>query len=73
MEIPAQGLDLLRHVQQSFPSGWPDGELPPPVRRACARAIDGFVQYHLGLAREGTIFVGFEVCPSRLRDKKDEI
>ena len=56
VEIPAQGLDLLRHVQQSFPSGWPDGELPPPVRRACARAIDGFVQYHLGLAWEGNYF-----------------
>ena len=56
VEIPAQGLDLLRHVQQSFPSGWPDGELPPPVRRACARAIDGFVQYHLGLAWEGSYF-----------------
>ena len=56
VEIPAQGLDLLRHVQQSFPSGWPDGELSPPVRRACARAIDGFVQYHLGLAWEGNYF-----------------
>ena len=56
VEVPAQGLDLLRHVQQSFPSGWPDGELPPAVRRACARAIDGFVQYHLGLAWEGNYF-----------------
>ena len=56
VEIPAQGLDLLRHVQQSFPSGWPGGELSPPVRRACARAIDGFVQYHLGLAWDGNYF-----------------
>ena len=54
VEIPAQGLDLLRHVQQSFPSGWPDGELPPPVRRACARAMDRFcpVPSGAGLGRK---------------------
>lgn len=56
VEVPAEGLDLLRHVQQSFPSGWPEGELAPSVRRACARAIDGFVQYHLGLSWEGNYF-----------------
>ncbi|WP_300717451.1 DNA repair protein RecO C-terminal domain-containing protein [uncultured Desulfovibrio sp.] len=56
VEVPAEGLDLLRRVQQSFPSAWPGGELSPPVRRACARAIDGFVQYHLGLAWEGSYF-----------------
>ncbi len=54
--IPGQGLDLLSRVQQEFPSRWPAQALPGEVRRACARAIDGFVQYHLGLAWEGRYF-----------------
>ena len=54
--LPREGLDLLRAVQQEFPSRWPTDELPGEVRRACARAIDGFVQYHLGLAWEGSYF-----------------
>lgn len=44
------GLDLLRHVQQEFPSVWRPRKLPPDEWRACGRLIDGFVQYHLGLA-----------------------
>lgn len=54
--VPREGLDLLRSVQQEFPSRWPVAEPPAEVRRACARAIDGFVQYHLGLAWEGNHF-----------------
>ena len=56
VDLSAAGLDLLRHVQQEFPSGWRVGELPAAERRACARSIDGFVQYHLGLAWEGGWF-----------------
>lgn len=56
VELGAGGLDLLRHVQQEFPSGWSSEELPAVERRACARVIDGFVQYHLGLAWEGGFF-----------------
>ena len=56
VELGAGGLDLLRHVQQEFPSGWHAEELPAADRRACAKVIDGFVQYHLGLSWEGGYF-----------------
>lgn len=56
VELSAAGLDLLRHVQQELPSGWRTEEPLPADRRACARAIDGFVQYHLGLSWEGGHF-----------------
>lgn len=56
VELSMAGLDLLRRVQQEFPSAWPVEDLPSMDRRACARAIDGFVQYHLGLAWEGGYF-----------------
>lgn len=56
VEISQRGLDVLRAVQQTFPSAWPVEALAAPDRRACARLIDGFVQYHLGLAWENGYF-----------------
>lgn len=56
VEVTRRGLDVLRAVQQTFPSAWPAEALPAPERRACARLIDGFVQYHLGLAWENGRF-----------------
>ncbi|MBD5539262.1 MAG: DNA repair protein RecO [Desulfovibrio sp.] len=56
VEVSRRGLDVLRAVQQTFPSVWPAGALSAPERRACARLIDGFVQYHLGLAWENGRF-----------------
>ena len=56
VDISRRGLDVLRAVQQSFPSAWPAEALPAAERRACARLIDGFVQYHLGLAWENGYF-----------------
>lgn len=56
VEISPRGLDVLRAVQQTFPSAWPVGALAASERRACARVIDGFVQYHLGLAWENGYF-----------------
>ncbi|WP_298031641.1 DNA repair protein RecO [uncultured Desulfovibrio sp.] len=56
VELSPAGLGLLRRVQQGFPSAWPVEDGPLTDRRACARAIDGFVQYHLGLAWEGGYF-----------------
>jgi DNA repair protein RecO (recombination protein O) len=49
VEVPGKGIDLLRRVQRNFPSAWPAEDPAPIERRACAKAIDGFVQYHLGL------------------------
>lgn len=60
VEISNKTLDVLRRVQEESPLEWnflgtadkngTSGQmLLPPERRECARAIDGFVQYHLGL------------------------
>lgn len=54
--LSATGLDVLRQVQHEYPSGWHLDALSPTDRRACATAIDGFVQYHLGLAWEDGYF-----------------
>ena len=57
-------LDVLRRVQEISPLHWTfaggvaeggggaeseRGPLSPAERRECARAVEGFVQYHLGL------------------------
>lgn len=59
VEISGKSLDVLRQVQEVSPLHWhfltsgsseEAGEvLLPAERRECARAVDGFVQYHLGL------------------------
>ena len=59
MEISGKSLDVLRQVQEVSPLHWhfltsgsseETGEvLLPAERREFARAVDGFVQYHLGL------------------------
>ena len=59
VEISGKSLDVLRQVQEVSPLHWhfltsdsseETGEvLLPAERRECARAVDGFVQYHLGL------------------------
>jgi DNA repair protein RecO (recombination protein O) len=54
--LSGAGLALLRHVCQTPPSAWPHEDLPLIERKACAGAIDGFVQYHLGLAFEAGTF-----------------
>jgi DNA repair protein RecO (recombination protein O) len=51
-KLSGAGLSLLRRVLRTAPSAWPCDDMPPPERGACAKAIDGFVQYHLGLAFE---------------------
>jgi len=56
VELSAAALDLLRHVQQELPSSWSQTEPDAGDRRACARLIDGFVQYHLGLSWENGFF-----------------
>ena len=56
VELTTTALDVLRRVQQEFPSEWRRSPLLPADRRACGRAIDGFVQYHLGLAWENGYF-----------------
>ena len=56
VELPVSSLEILRHVQRNFPSAWAEVSLSGQDRKACARAIDGFVQYHLGLIWEGGFY-----------------
>ena len=42
-------LDVLRQIQEDSPLVWRVDDLPAEERRQCARVIDGFIQYHLGL------------------------
>lgn len=56
VDIPARGLSLLRTVQQAAPEEWHTEHLSLAEKRAAARAVDGFVQYHLGIAWENGRF-----------------
>lgn len=56
LAVSRRTLDVLRSVQQTFPSAWPVAALGASEQRACARLIDGFVQYHLGLSWENGYF-----------------
>lgn len=56
VEIPAKGLELLRTVQLEALEHWNTDALSLAEKRACARAVDGFVQYHLGIAWENGRF-----------------
>ena len=56
VRLPGRALSTMRQVQASLPSAWPGETLPYPERQALGRAIDGFVQYHLGLAWENGYF-----------------
>jgi DNA repair protein RecO (recombination protein O) len=49
-------LSLLQRVQRTAPSGWRADDPMAEDRRRCAQAIDGFVQYHLGLDWRGGCF-----------------
>lgn len=50
--IPVTGSSLaaLKHVQKNLPEKWLDISLTTREAAICARVIDAFVQYHLGLA-----------------------
>ncbi|MDR0816142.1 MAG: DNA repair protein RecO [Desulfovibrio sp.] len=56
VDLSGASLAILRRVQNALPSAWPTEDPAPANRRACAKAVDGFVQYHLGLAFEGGRF-----------------
>lgn len=55
VDVPPGCLDILRAVQREAPARW-NVALTPTQRRACATVIDGFVQYHLGIAWENGRF-----------------
>ena len=52
LDLASTGLVFLRTVQNSAPLLWDASHLNSAERRQCARVIDAFVQYHLGIAWE---------------------
>lgn len=56
VDLPVRGLELLRTVQTQALTQWNTEALSLAEKRACARAVDGFVQYHLGIAWENGRF-----------------
>lgn len=55
--LSGQAVAVLTCVQQEPPLSWAGLALAPGVARECARAIDGFIHYHVGLAWENGRFV----------------
>ena len=48
---------VLATVKEVGPVAWADLAMEPATARECAKAIDGFIQYHVGLAWENGRFV----------------
>lgn len=49
VRLSAPALDALAEVQTTLPEHWTPEGLEPATRRECARLVDAFMQYHLGL------------------------
>lgn len=62
VDMSPAALEALRGVQTASPLDWNfldeagDAPLRPAEQRECARAVDGFVQYHLGITWENGRF-----------------
>ncbi len=50
LKLPIKSLQILHRVEQKSPLEWDAHNLNLDERQACFKAIDGFVQYHLGIA-----------------------
>ncbi len=50
LKLPEKSLLTLHRVEQKSPLDWNVNNLNFDERQACLKAIDGFVQYHLGIA-----------------------
>ena len=55
--IGALALETLGKAHVLPPSVWGELQLAPSVARECARIIDGFIQYHIGISWENGRFV----------------
>lgn len=56
IRITALTMDMLRMVLATMPSAWNSVISGTQDLRQCGRAIDGFVQYHIGLAWDNGYF-----------------
>lgn len=52
-----QALEALDKTKALSPAFWGELRLAPAVARECARVIDGFIQYHVGICWENGRFV----------------
>lgn len=52
LNIDPAGLEFLRGVQHNDPQAWESARLGPETLRSCGRAVNAFVQYHLGIVWE---------------------
>ena len=52
----AEALELLRIIKEKTPLAWPHEFSGRQVREQCARAVEGFIQYHVGLVWEHGYF-----------------
>lgn len=56
VDVARETLDALLFVQDTSPLQWPQICLSPSARREFSRAVDGFIQYHIGLTWENGRF-----------------
>nr|WP_254060374.1 DNA repair protein RecO C-terminal domain-containing protein [Halodesulfovibrio sp. MK-HDV] len=54
--LSKESLDALRFVQENSPLRWSELNLSMRARKELSRAIDGFIQYHIGLSWENGMF-----------------
>ncbi len=52
MKLPVKTLQLLLKVQHDAPENWDINTLDFAQKQTCLKAIDGFVQFHLGITWE---------------------
>lgn len=55
-KLDSASLELLKRVQSAMPTQWRPDLFGAADIRQCARAIDGFVQYHIGLEWDNGYF-----------------
>lgn len=57
LELGAQSLQALHALQSLPPTQWGTLRLSSSEQRECGRAIDGFIQYHVGIVWENGRFI----------------
>lgn len=56
LRLSSDPLARLGQIRTGLPSSWQEDDLSERDKRACGRAIDCFIRYHLGLAWENGTF-----------------
>ena len=56
LSLSAEALDILGAMRELAPTAWSDIPLGSPAGTECARALEGFIQHHVGLVWENGYF-----------------